>query len=419
MKFRHTIDQSQKIAKDTMPTRSTQNVHALFKKNRFEAGIDYKTAFRDAAVLATRLMNSPQGLQHDYCFFFGINTPSIQPPGLSTAVEPQRRPMQYSCDKGIGELDAADIAAVERERLKLADRVRYRVVDLDPGSIAETRFRKPMQCQNETGIRSDILISRKLYNVAFIENRRPEEDACVRLLLAATLLHEVAHAAHNHLFGRYRWEDFREASIVAEAGYEYEARLFGLRPSIPRDNLANSSWKLWQHSRLESPSTMKIICLDESKLLQDQQDIWMDPAFVMKLCDDDFWSGEYIRDGAVALVPWTAAECSREINANILRVVGDVKENLKIPQSISDLFRSGGPSYAKVLYSQSSNPGHVLRGQKHPDKVIQKAGNKRTRDDSDTDSNADSDSDWCPSPKRTKKPVKKPVKKSVKKPARN
>ena len=141
----------------------------------------------------------------------------------------------------------------------------------------------------------------------------------------------------------------------------------------------------------------------------------MDPAFALKLCDDDFWSGEYVRNGALALVPWAAAECSREINANPLRVSGDIKENLKIPQSISDLFRSGGPSYAKVLYSQSSNPGHVLRGQKHPDKVIQKADNKRTRDDS----GADSDSDLCPSPKRTKKPVKKPVKKSVKKPARN
>jgi hypothetical protein len=404
-----------------MPTRSTQTVHALFEQNTFERGIDYKTAFRDAAVLATRLMNSPQGLQHDYCFFFGVNAPSIQPAGLRTVSKPEDRPMKYSCDKGVGELDAADISAVQKERLALADRIRYRVSDLASDSIAETRYRKPMECQNETGLRSEIYFSRKVYDVAMTKNSRtPHEEACIRLLLAATMLHEVAHAAHNHLFGRHKFEDFREASIVAEAGYEYEVRLFGLRPHIPRKNPVNSSWRLWQHCRLEDPSTMEKICLDDSKLLREQQDIWMDPAFVLKLCDDDFWSGEYVRDGALALVPWAAAECSREINANPLRVAGDIKDNLKIPQSISDLFRDGGPSYAKVLYSQSSNPGHVLRGQKHPDEVIQKVANKRTRDDSGTDNNggSDSDSDWCPSPKRARKAAKKPVKKSVKKPAK-
>lgn len=78
-----------------MLTRSTNDslVHALFKQNRSEASVDYKTAFYDAAVLATRLMNSPQGLQHDCCFFFGINTPATLPPGISSLCPPERRPM--------------------------------------------------------------------------------------------------------------------------------------------------------------------------------------------------------------------------------------------------------------------------------------------------------------------------------------
>ena len=101
------------------------------------------------------------------------------------------------------------------------------------------------------------------------------------------------------------------------------------------------------------------------------------------------------------------------------RVAGDVKDNLEIPQSISDLFRSGGPSYAKVLYSQSTNPDLVLRRQKPPASIIQKTGNKRTRVDSGTDSGDDSGSDWTPSLKKVRKSVKKPVKKSVKKPAKN
>jgi hypothetical protein len=401
-------------------TRSTNDslVHALVKQNKFEASVDYKTAFYDAAVLATRLMNSPQGLQHDYCFSFGTNKPHILPPCISPLCPPERRPMQYSCDKGIGELDAADIAAVQMERLRLADRIRYQVLPLHSGSIAETRFRKPTGQQNETGLRSTIQISTHLHNVALDKTRTPEEDACVRLLMAVSLLHEVAHAAHNHLFGR-KWEDFREASIVSEAGYEYEVRLFGLRPSIPRKDPANCSWKLWQHAKLESASRMEGICCDKSKLLQDPQNTHMDISFVMKLCDDGFWSGEYVRDGALALVPWAAAECSREINAKNPRVAGDVKDNLEIPQSMSSLFRSGGPSYAKVLYSQSTNPDLVLRGQNPPASIIQKTGNKRTRVDSGTDSGDDSGSDWTPSLKKVRKSVKKPVKKSVKKPANN
>jgi hypothetical protein len=44
------------------PSRDQSLVHALFAQDKFEARVDYNTVFYDAAVLATRLMNSPQGL---------------------------------------------------------------------------------------------------------------------------------------------------------------------------------------------------------------------------------------------------------------------------------------------------------------------------------------------------------------------
>ena len=385
------------------PSRDQSLVHALFAQNKFEARVDYNTVFYDAAVLATRLMNSPQGLQHDYCFFFGVNTLIDLPPGVSPACPPEQHPWQYSCDKGIGELDAEDIAAVQRERLTLASRIRYQVRDLHKNSLAETQAEKPTQYKSGTS--SLILISKFLYNLALVRNRTPEDYARVQIQVATTLLHEVAHAAHNHLYGT-KFEDFREADLVAEAGYEIEARLFGLRPGIKTHDLSYGSWRTWQYYKIESPAAMQYLCRDMSRLPDDAQICDMDDDFVSKLCDDSFWSGEYVRDGALALLPYATAQYCRNLQARDLKLPGDVKDNLVMPQSISDLFRSGGPSYAKVLYSQSANPGLVLRN-KQPFPVakldVPKAGKQPPKNPKTPTKKPT---------KVTKQPAKKPVKRS-------
>jgi hypothetical protein len=46
--------------------------------------------------------------------------------------------------------------------------------------------------------------------------------------MATTFLHEMAHAAHFHIMGPRRPEDFFEDALVAEAGYDYESRIFGM-----------------------------------------------------------------------------------------------------------------------------------------------------------------------------------------------
>jgi hypothetical protein len=38
----------------------------------------------------------------------------------------------------------------------------------------------------------------------------------------------------------------------------------------------------------------------------------MDDSFALKLCDDDFWSGEYVRRGAKALIPKDVAKSCRK-----------------------------------------------------------------------------------------------------------
>jgi len=197
-------------------TRS-QHVHELFRQNKFPANIDWKTAFYDAAVLATRLMNSPQGLQHDYCFYFGTNSSANLLPKTYAAILPENTPVQYTCDKAVGELDADDIRAVNAQRYALALRVRFTVEDMQDRVTADCQACEPDEDVN--GLGSNIRISRSLYDSVMNKTRTPEDNARMTFLVATTLIHEAAHAAHYHRFGT-RPEDFREVSIAAEAGYE-------------------------------------------------------------------------------------------------------------------------------------------------------------------------------------------------------
>lgn len=59
-----------------------ENVHPLFDPVKFAPDIDYDRAFYPSAVLATRLMNSDQALQHDFCFYFGKTVPANRPSGF-------------------------------------------------------------------------------------------------------------------------------------------------------------------------------------------------------------------------------------------------------------------------------------------------------------------------------------------------
>ena len=374
-----------------MQTRSARSkfVHGLFKRDRFPAEVDYNTAFYDAAILATRLMNSPQALQHDYCFYFGTATPLAQlPPGVPPSIGPEHAPVQYTCNKGVGELNAKDIQAVNAERDVLASRIRFEVVDLANLAFAECNAQKPQQYAHGYG--SIVSISRRLYDAAANrEKRTPENNARVTFLVATTLIHELAHAPQNYRFGTY-FEHYREVSIVAEARYELEARIFGMKPNIHINLSERDCWETWQSHEVDEPNNLREVCRDISKLPQQDREGEMEDGFIMKLLDDDFWSGEYVRLGAVALLPEVVANYCRKQQLKPLRVMGDVNANVLVPQSITDLFRCGGPSYAKVLYPRSCNTKLVLRGPPTAGKKVHvnSVGNKLARDDSSDENEA-------------------------------
>lgn len=167
----------------TYPGR--ENVHPLFDPTRFARDIDYE-AFYEPAVLATRLINSPQGLQHDYCFYFGKTVPAATPSDFVYEEGPRQLPYQYACDKAIGELTRADIKDVEKQRLLLADDITF-IVDNDIPPYARCEL-----AESDTGKRTSLIrISRSVYNAALAkkENSRAERT------------HQLASRLHPHTRG--------------------------------------------------------------------------------------------------------------------------------------------------------------------------------------------------------------------------
>ena len=342
-----------------------ENVHPLFDPTRFAPDIDYE-AFYEPCVLATRLINSPQGLQHDYCFYFGKTVPAATPSGFVYEKGPRQLPYQYACDKSIGELNKADVKDVQKQRLLLAGDITF-IIDDNVPPFASCRLVK-----SSTGKRTSLIrISRSVYNDALAKKQTAEHNARVNLKVACILIHEVAHAANNRLFGPVR-EDYREDSHVAECGFEAVARIFGYTP-VFRPN--DSGWSTWQHRTMHGAYDMSKRGRKAWQLPVGAQAWRIEPDFVMKLSDDDFWeadSGEYVQRGALALIPdCIPTLCQPEYK--------DTHLYKAIPLSIRDLFRTEGPSYAKKRYASYANPERQLRIRPKSDyrfREMQSAGSK-------------------------------------------
>jgi len=332
-------------------------------------------------------MDTPQALQHDYCFYFGTNMLSRLPRRVCRQLpDPLDRPLQYMCDKGVGELDDREIQAVQAERLKLARRIRWEVDDAENHRAFNETL--PPADESADGYDSVLHISTRLYQAAGSQFHTPEDNAMITFLLATTMCFTVAHAAHYHLFGD-DYQNFRETSLIAKAGLEWESRIFGATSNIRLDALLRGFWSNWQvwpkSAELGRVRSRYRSDLDEHESNYGK----IDAAFVMKLCGDEFWSGEYVRRGARALVPKAVAKACCCVCGEENSWVDEeaTKANLLIPLSIRDLFRDGGPSYAKRWYSGWTNPGLVLRSDQD---ISYESGSS---DDGDETSDGDSSSD--------------------------
>jgi hypothetical protein len=302
-------------------------------------------------------MDTPQALQHDYCFYFGVNMPVDLPRSERRKTEPAQRLMQYAINKGVGELDDRDIQAVQDERLKLAPRVSYRVAHTDGTSNGWTDMQR--EVDGVSGRDSIISIDHTTYRAAMDKTRSPVANAWAALMLAGVMIHEAAHVAHHHLMGN-KCEDCREMSLITEAGFELEARIVGAR--LERGGLFKS-WQSRHALLLLSMADDDVDCRHSTQIRDDGHIFGMKDSYVLKLGDDDFWSGEYVRRGAKALIPRAIAQSCRDQRDRYMRKPGLLRAHTKIPVIIRDLYRSWGPSYAKTMYENCWNPDLILRSE--------------------------------------------------------
>lgn len=207
-----------------------------------------------------------------------------------------------------------------------------------------------------------ITIGRHVYDAVLKQNQSPEALVRARFNITCLMLHELAHAAHFHLFDVYH-EDYRETSRVAEAGFEFESRIFGRVADFTPAHLGldperSARWKIWQsHQALDGSYDLDYIARNAWQLPVSGQCVWIGTDYLVKLFDDQFWEGEYLERGALALIPDDFAGFCRaglHTSSTTYRAV---------PPSIKDLSREGGQSYAQKKYARFANPERKLRTQ--------------------------------------------------------
>jgi len=291
------------------------------------------------------------------------------PEGFPCALPGTELPRQYACNKGVGQLSAKDIEDVREALAGLAHRCHFQVRNIK--SLGETE-ESPVN-----GEYSLITIKRSTYDRALLrQTHNASENALIDLDLAMTMLHEIAHALNITYMGN-RLESFFEGSLVAEHGWELESRVFGLVPHIASSGspLQKPSWYPWQtrdfFKRDEYDS--EFLCRSEWKLPKTCPHVPMDPNFVVKLCSDDFWEGEYLQRGAIAVIP--------DVVQNLCRAGKSDIATKGIPPSIRELFRqnAGAKSYAEKKYPGFAKPESGFR------KALPDTDDEYTDDEADQD----------------------------------
>ena len=88
-------------------------IHPIFRPEKFDSILDYKTAFEEAALLASRLLHSKQSYHWLFALWFGDNKQSRVPYHFRNMSSPDV-PEEYTVNRGIGELTRYEIDAVDQ-----------------------------------------------------------------------------------------------------------------------------------------------------------------------------------------------------------------------------------------------------------------------------------------------------------------
>jgi hypothetical protein len=222
---------------------------------------------------------------------------------------PGAQHQRYWSDKNINYRSSSQIEATREELILLADRVNFEFCDIGDAYGQTFWF---LLVPSEDGCKSVIRLSKTLYSAVQSKGDKlynTQND----LLMANTILHEVAHAARNDLEG-VCLEDYFEQSFVAEAGFELESRTFGLC----WDSTEVLAWYNWQTSWFcGSDYHMPDLCHDPKRLVKESVHWDSEYKYLLKLFDDNFRNGNYANRGGIALLPPPVIEiCRQGVSSN-------------------------------------------------------------------------------------------------------
>lgn len=241
---------------------------------------------------------SQQSYHWLFATFFGTNRKSRVPFALAH-MSPPDVSEEYRSNRGIGKLTSDEVKAVDEQLLALSSRVRFKVKHFADKSYGWTEPHNGPE--GRRGCRCTIWIGHTLYNTVGQEHR-PDERALLDFVLAITILHELAHAAHHHIMGM-RFEDFFEDTLIAEAGFDYINRIFGMQPSIFPETLSNPLWECWQTLPFLNPASYPLqdFCRNISELPKERVRYPFDPQSARQLLDDAWWEAKV--DRSIDLIP--------------------------------------------------------------------------------------------------------------------
>lgn len=285
-------------------TNADPRIHPIFCPDKFPPELDYKMAFQEAALLASRLLKSQQSYHWLFAVWYGDNKQSRVPHEFRNMSSPNV-PEEYTTNRGTGELTSDERCAVDDQLIALSQRVKFKLLDKQ-----STKHCALAVCQRgrvkrgQQSCRPTIWIGRELYDVMTHGKGRhlPHHRASFIFLMATTLLHEMAHAASFHIMG-HRPEDFFEDALVAEAGFEYVSQIFGMVPIISCTEPLNRAWMQWQNLSFLYQKVYPVNkkCRNTPKLSTVPTYYHFDANFAMRLLSDEWWGKS--ADRSTDLIP--------------------------------------------------------------------------------------------------------------------
>jgi hypothetical protein len=267
----------------------TGPVHPAFAKKRFFVldGVDYDTVLLQSARLASALIRTPQAVH----FFLGTLTTV---PHVSALDKDSKSIIGhvYQEPKHIFALQASDRFLVAEALERVAETLTWNVQNI-PGYGRTVREKRMPNTGSYYSARSRIDISKSLcQRIAQAQNR--DEKLSLQFLLAATMVHELAHATMRTVTGIPDGLRFGPSG-VGEAGWEIEARIFGLCPS---EVSGTASGELWWHEVGRSQD------LGGLNLQRPVERVQIE--YIKELFTDSFWQLRLVMQGVSMMIPSAA-----------------------------------------------------------------------------------------------------------------